>query len=619
MSSNTSKLLRVLSSQKKMSLKLYETLMNDSSVSMEVKKKVTLYYKGDKRLSVVKFQELIKKKGRKSQKGGGWTFGIVEPNQYGITGISSPVVQQKPLTSSPISQASSPPVIMFGTPSPSPSPSTPVIMFETPSPSPPPPVIMFGTPSPQPQTHLTQQSDFYLESTGYKLKIPAIGSGAFADVYSYTYPDSSPVHDRVVKIFRQTSLGTNTVQNTIACINEFVSTFPNLLEYTSLAAPTSTTQPYIFVTKTLSSQDVIGYIMRALTPIKTDSLTYVQREGNEVKKCIEFEEAKIMIAACQFEVGGKRFIHGDIKIENLLRDRESVVMTDMDSVFVYNTESLNHISGTPYTRAVDMTPACTHPIYPWYAHVLRGWGLGKDTYYPPILETISRRYEGKYHMYFWDIMWANMGDSPICITMKNVIMKVLDRFYAPNNTGGETDAYVQYVHFQLKTNRIPWLQAQLAKIDMYSLGASALFHYVKQVYNKKQMITDKIPEKELLDFAIETMQASLVPPPEQGGGKSRKKKGAGDQGSTTGVVVYKSNGPTTGYNTYVKPGLQNAIPIDKTQFNTYIQTYILDKVSGKTGDIDQANTSVRFDFLPRETSFLEPIIKEGQNELSWPQ
>jgi hypothetical protein len=230
-----------------------------------------MYYKVDKRLSVVKFQDLLKKR-IKGQKGGvGWRIGVVNAHDYVIdTGqpATPSVATPSPLT----------PGIMFGTP----SPGTPVIMFglspTTQSPA---------TPSPSPQS-LPQDNVFYLKQSKKKYnKDGFVGSGSFADVYN-CLEDPKTVVNTVVKIFKPTSLGTKTVENTIACIEEFITQFNSLLGHTSFI--TTQTSPDIFVTQTQSSQDVVGYIMRKLTPIKTESLSYELDSG--VLKCIEFENAK---------------------------------------------------------------------------------------------------------------------------------------------------------------------------------------------------------------------------------------------------------------------------------------------------------------------------------------
>lgn len=239
MSTNISKLLRVLSSQKKLSHKLYETLMNDTSVSAEVKKKVALYYKGDKRLSVVKFQDLLKKR-IKGQKGGGWKIGAVAgENQYVVQAQGRRIEDIQPL-------------IMY--------PTTP------------------GTPSPT-VSPLALNEEFIYNALNY-ITTDKLGEGAFAKVYKFTpnpvtFRSQTPSPpslelDHVVKIFKH--LSSSVLVNTEYCINEFILNFRDKIIYTSLPLHPQLTVS-IFTTALDGKSN--GYVMRELKSIDTNNIKYL--------------------------------------------------------------------------------------------------------------------------------------------------------------------------------------------------------------------------------------------------------------------------------------------------------------------------------------------------------
>jgi hypothetical protein len=576
--------------------------MNDTSVSAEVKKKVELYYKGDKRLSVVKFQDLLKKR-IKGQKGGGWKIGAVAgENQYVVQAQGRIIDDIQPLIMYPTTPA---------TPSPTVSP------FSTPSPTPP------------PSENFTYNGVDY--TTNNKL-----GEGAFAEVYEF-----NQTTNLVVKLFKSHSSSSTILSDTEACINEFISAFLHKIIHTSLPFPTKNANgsyaPYnIFVTQSttgISSTTLQppvekrGYVMRKLDSIKSITKDTFEIALQTIKNCMENTQSIPF-----------RFIHGDIKIENMLEHAtvtpKNIVMTDMDGVYVYNISTLQHISRKPsYERPIYMTPACTHPILPWYTNKLReGFDFinGDYSFKNSGMTGMSSVNDKNYHMFNWKIMWAHMGSSTMVQTVKQAIMKVLDKKY--EKSGG----YASYVSMILaaENKKLPleWLRDQLATIDMYSLGASAIFHYIKQLYAlrsaliKGEGFSEGVPGllRKLFVFAIDTIHSSLILIPTRGGSSKtiKKKKGGDGEGlATQQYVEQRLSALLSQRPSALLSQRPSALPSQQLNKYNEINNYIIDLVAQNEpnvgDDIDIANQTIIWnpphDF-PGTTSTTLNITTD---ELSW--
>ena len=82
MSSNVQKCLRAITNGRALNLRLFEAAIADTTIPDAIKRKLTLLYKKDKRISMARLKEdlhklLIKNKNTKlvKYKGGGWIFG----------------------------------------------------------------------------------------------------------------------------------------------------------------------------------------------------------------------------------------------------------------------------------------------------------------------------------------------------------------------------------------------------------------------------------------------------------------------------------------------------------------------------------------------------------------
>lgn len=67
------------------------------------------------------------------------------------------------------------------------------------------------------------------------------------------------------------------------------------------------------------------------------------------------------------------FVHGDIKLENMLYDKNGeVYLHDFDGVFVYDKVSMLHVTDNPFHREQLCTASMCHPFILWYQMVLAG-------------------------------------------------------------------------------------------------------------------------------------------------------------------------------------------------------------------------------------------------------
>ena len=388
MSTNVSKVLRVVSSNKKISTKLYEFVINDNLISHDLKRKIGLYYKGDKRQSIIKLKSALKE--NKLQHGGGWKIGVVA--NKGAVNIQGSKLAYDYQGSDTI-------------------------------------------------THNVQET-ININSIEYTINT-IVGSGALANVY-----DINTKPDLVVKIFRQDI--PVVYDNTKKCINEFLTYFENKIQYTSF--PLGETDLFV-----QTNEQRNGYFMMKMNQINIDNVTSLIKDFEKAKQTLL--DSKHNTTNIQFN-----FIHGDIKIENMLNHNERVVMTDMDGVFVYNLDTLQHKTEYKYDRQIYMTPVCTHPILPWYTQMLR---IGNNQF------TFTSSDD---HMVYWDAMWAhmNMNNSSVNIVHKTII-DILNEKY-----GDYKIAINVFLSNSEQSNKITWLMNQLKLVDLYSLGASAIFHSLKK-------------------------------------------------------------------------------------------------------------------------------------------
>lgn len=421
MSSNVTKLLRVISSKNKLGKNLYENLLNDPSISREIQRKVTLYYKGDKRLSVLNFKETLKKESKKQRGGGGWQIGVVN----GVGAIKE------------------------------------ICNLEI--------IVLDNSKQQEPN-----KVPFMYNDKSY-ITNNLIGSGAFASVY-----DTEDGSDFVVKIFKQK----NMLDHAKLCIADFMKLFPQI------------TSSYIDGTV----EGVSGYVMRKLHPIDVN---------DETNLLGTFEMAKKMLNECIQEQQSNlnnnvKFIHGDIKIENILLDskNQNAILTDMDGVIVYNPINLLHVDTNPYDRQIFMTVTCSHPIFPWYTQKLR--------YFSESAINLSD------HMQLWENLWTviGMNESTILKNVHNNIMTILNYNYSnPQERDGEgfkmDGSYNTFVQSLTNEDLIKkYVTEQLEKIDLYSIGASAICHCVKISLQKSSGQEELI--NKLYQFAYDTISESLA-------------------------------------------------------------------------------------------------------------
>jgi hypothetical protein len=139
-----------------------------------------------------------------------------------------------------------------------------------------------------------------------------------------------------------------------------------------------------------------------------------------------------------------------------------------------------------------MTPLCAHPVFVKYIDALKS---------SVSLEKIVNHVMTDGFVNVWEKHVSLTGSSLASEMSKHVLM-LLDHFYEDY---GAFESYLGSLNVVQFTN---YIKKQIALFDVYSLGISVLYHYIKLKKKNKNNNNSKI--EELYDKAYELMEMSLV-------------------------------------------------------------------------------------------------------------
>jgi hypothetical protein len=508
---NTIKLYRIISGNKNISKPFFNLLLADPLLNNSIKKRIIMYVKKDKRLSIPKFMNDLKN----IQKGGVgdscknnkeatqfvFKFGVQPGDLNTINQVNEVVFDlclAKITSLNP--QNSSKRVSFFtsGPSGPSSSSSGQSIKPDTPNSKKVPPRIT---------------SRFAIASTkniqNPIIKGQIIGSGTYADVYEYK-------DNQTIKIFKHT-INESDLRNINSCIQEFYRHCCDKIKNTSFIDKSinssyndiinanihlSSVKPAYYITKFMNGGSLKDYLNTIINEHDFD--TKLNNICNDV-------HSKLV---------NDNFIHGDIKIENILCniDEKKDITTfihDFDTVYVYNPDTLLHVSITPikknaciitpiqqndnnylnsqdinfvesYKRTFAITLLSTHPFFPMFKHCICQENINtKEAFITKLTDSIILND----HLKRWKYMVAflcskNDNNSYILNTTMLEIIDILNECYI--DYGG----YEQYIIDVLsnKDSMEDWIKLQMANFDLYSFGASL---YIYGIVNNNIKIKEK--------------------------------------------------------------------------------------------------------------------------------
>ena len=395
------KLAKLVTSGAPITDRFMHSILDDSLLPNNIKKKAILYYRGDKRLSVPKFLDALSraKVKRRVQKGGvpglGWRIGVgkSEANGYKVTVHDVGEAQE----------------IIW-----------PVIPYDDDK-----AVFTFGVPQEQ-QPGVARP----------KMLSTYIGAGANAAVFNIT---NEP--ENVYKLFfKAPSIVFDAIKTNL---NKFVKDRRGVA--TVFPSTYFTVERGQYTAELIANHPPFsdfGYRMikcqKDLKKALYDS-SLLQYIDDAMKKLSDDPE----------RASKRLFVHGDIKLENImLDDGNSVHISDWDGVYMYDDTLLR---GPP--PSTFFSPATAHPYYIWYCEMLKN---------KPNVMTYLDNHRNNTKVMAINITWNHYLKDTYSVTP--MIKNIVDGLYF-----GSFET-----HARANMSNPKWHEYMLERCDRYSLGMSLL-------------------------------------------------------------------------------------------------------------------------------------------------
>ena len=252
-----------------------------------------------------------------------------------------------------------------------------------------------------------------------------IGSGSFASVFAITEDKQ-----HVVKIFFKAHT------SVFDAIRENIGLFKDKHKADATVFPSDD----IFDIESIIDREEysnFGYKMLKCDKSLKDALT----------------DAHINTAVAKLK--NKSYVHGDIKLDNIMLKDDELHISDWDGVYLH---TLAADFPKPLPKSVCFSPATVHPYYLCYVAMFKG----KDIIFAnfPDSTLIDR---------IWNMF---LNDSSIGTMIKNIVNDLYNDNFAK--------------HAELYKSNGDWHKHMLERCDQYSLGMSLLL-WAKQEENKDYM------------------------------------------------------------------------------------------------------------------------------------
>ena len=345
----------------------------------------------------------------------------------------------------------------------------------------------------------------------------SIGSGGMADVYDITGTQF------VAKVFKRPGNMTDDQYNTmvtdsITNISKFLENFSDIVNKTSFHTTKSTE---MIIT---SNDQKTGYLMLKmkdsldkLIDIDENKINTLSSYINTSIRILLDTEKSTRILLDTEKSTPPRLIHGDIKLANILYQDATqanilpkVVLHDFDGVYMYNPDTLlplDYSFENGYQREIHCTISSTHPFFLYYKHIAVKPGISETGIFSQLQSN------AKLHFAFWKAAIAAINTND---QFKKVVVDLVNKFIGAdyhlkvlNLLSQQSDITRGFTESPLQA----WVKSILLKCDQYSLGMSILVHCTLKISQTEPDGREQIKTllKPVMLRASEIVNESLLP------------------------------------------------------------------------------------------------------------
>lgn len=308
-----------------------------------------------------------------------------------------------------------------------------------------------------------------------------IGEGAYGKVYQID-------DNTVIKIFNDQDK--KRICQVYKCINSFLYLFPDIR--TPFKDWICSDGSNLFQCNPNIGK-VNGYRMNLLTPLEHMPKQIIDKFNTfkEFKKLF-LKDTNIDQSVSETGQHSYFFLHGDMKLENILYDGTTnlLYMSDIDTIFCYTKEELNNIINgiTHYDLPFDYTVLFAHPLFiALQCFVFPTNKLALDT-----------------NVYDCWRMECNIACNYTCVKDADVLLDLIMDFHKivyaelwnyikTHETDDPVNAILIYT-----LNNPDLIFQHMKYFDEYSLGVSLLFHSIINHYTDLQNIATEMIRKTLM-------------------------------------------------------------------------------------------------------------------------